>query len=124
MPARHLSSVLLPEPLRPAMPKNSPRLTSKEMSLKAEKDWWLERRSGCRAVSLTVCVRSSGTRKVLLTERATIGGVPWLTSCGMGEGYPLVRAVAHVSEFVHETAGTMYRLSRGDGCSDKYCLAG
>ena len=24
MPARHLSSVLLPEPLRPTMPKNSP----------------------------------------------------------------------------------------------------
>ena len=29
MPARHLSSVLLPLPLRPTMPKNSPSATSK-----------------------------------------------------------------------------------------------
>ena len=33
MPARHFSSVLLPLPLRPAIPKNSPWRTSKEMSL-------------------------------------------------------------------------------------------
>ena len=29
MPATHLSSVLLPLPLRPTMPKNSPRLAEK-----------------------------------------------------------------------------------------------
>src|SRR5205823_3118104 len=35
MPARHLSSVLLPEPLRPMIPKNSPSSTSNETSLSA-----------------------------------------------------------------------------------------
>ena len=30
--------------------------------------WWRVRRSGCSARSLSVCVRSSGTRKVLVTD--------------------------------------------------------
>ena len=32
MPAMHFSSVLLPEPFRPTIPKNSPLRTSREMS--------------------------------------------------------------------------------------------
>src|ERR1700722_4202503 len=74
MPARHFSSVLLPLPLRPAIAKNSPERTSKEMSRSASKDSWRLRRSGCSARSLRVCTRSSGTRKVLLTPSTTIGG--------------------------------------------------
>ena len=35
MPARHFSSVDLPEPLRPTMPKNSPGATAKETSRSA-----------------------------------------------------------------------------------------
>ena len=35
IPARHLSSVLLPLPLRPTMPKNSPSPTSKSTSFSA-----------------------------------------------------------------------------------------
>ncbi len=37
MPARHLSSVLLPEPLRPTIPKNSPCSTAKVTSRSASK---------------------------------------------------------------------------------------
>jgi hypothetical protein len=32
MPAMHFSSVLLPDPFRPTIPKNSPRRTPIEMS--------------------------------------------------------------------------------------------
>src|ERR1700722_31031 len=86
MPARHFSSVLGPLPLRPAIAKNSPERTSKEMSRSASKDSWRLRRSGCSARSLRVCTRSSGTRKVLLTPSTTIGGGA-LDGSVIGEGY-------------------------------------
>ena len=60
-------SVLLPEPLRPTMPKTSPRRTSKLTSTSAgsaSKGW---RRVGCSTRSLMVLTCSSGRRKVLPT---------------------------------------------------------
>src|ERR1700693_3359645 len=78
MPARHFSSVLLPLPLRPTIPKNSPGATANEMSFSACSCSWRERRSGCSARSLSVWLRSSGILKRLLT--------PWAASAGRPDG--------------------------------------
>ncbi len=105
MPARHFSSVLLPLPLRPAIPKNSPRRTSKEMSLSALKVSWRVRRSGCSARSLSVCVRSSGTLKVLLIASATIGGVALLGGWGIrGKGIAGAAGTSRLAGHVLQSA--------------------
>ncbi len=71
MLAMIFSRVLLPEPLRPTMPKNSPLWTSKDTSRSA----WSSRveifRSGWVTRSLSVSIRWSGTMKVLLSPRAS-----------------------------------------------------
>ena len=71
------SSVLLPEPLRPTIPKNSPWWTSNEMSRSARCSRYSTRRNGCVARSLNESTRCSGIRNVFSTPRASIttGGV-------------------------------------------------
>src|ERR1039458_5772345 len=84
MPAMHFSSVLLPLPLRPTMPKNSPGRTAKEMSFSAYRSSWRERRSGCSARSLSVWLRSSGILKRLWTPSTANAGRPWTAVCSGG----------------------------------------
>src|SRR5919198_2900563 len=74
MPARHFSSVDLPEPLRPTMPKNSPRSTAKETSRSARSSSWPPRRNGGTARSLSVCTCSRGIRNALETSSTTTAG--------------------------------------------------
>src|SRR5215210_3177125 len=81
MPARHLSRVLLPDPLRPTMPKNSPSATWNEMSRSATSSSTSMRRSGCSARSLSVMTCWRGTRNVLL--RPTTSTAAW--GCGTGQ---------------------------------------
>ena len=78
MPAISLSSVLLPEPLRPTMPKNSPCSTENETSRTATNSLNELRRNGCSARSLSVCICSSGRRNRLLTPSTTMAGVAGL----------------------------------------------
>src|SRR6478672_4833284 len=66
------SSVLLPEPLRPTMPKNSPWWTSKVTSRSAMSCRYSRRRSGCSARSLKLSIGCSGMRKALPTSRTSI----------------------------------------------------
>src|SRR5215210_7456284 len=90
MPAMHLSSVLLPEPLRPTMPKNSPAATSKETPLRAGKVSCSERRIGCSARSLSVWTRSLGCWNVFET--------PSTTTAGPGPGTKMTLADGHRGE--------------------------
>src|SRR5437764_1826595 len=76
MPAMHLSSVLLPEPFRPTMPKNSPGGTANETSLSASKRSWPARRSGWSARSFSVWICSRGMLKVFDTPSTTTAGTP------------------------------------------------
>src|ERR1700741_583375 len=72
MLARIFSSVLLPEPFWPTMPKNSPLRTSKETSRSARSWRYSARLKGCVARSFNVSTRCSGTLNALLTPRASI----------------------------------------------------
>ena len=53
-PARHFSSVLLPEPLRPTMPKNSPAAMSTLTSFTARSSSKVRDANGCSARSFSV----------------------------------------------------------------------
>src|SRR5436305_1443256 len=72
MLARIFSSVLLPDPLRPTIPKNSPWWTSNDTSLSARSSRYFSRVNGCVTRSLSVSIRCSGIRKDLETPRASI----------------------------------------------------
>src|SRR5829696_93017 len=74
MPARSLSSVLLPDPLRPTMPKNSPRSTTKLAWLTASNSSNVPLRNGCNARSLRVCICSWGRRNRFVTPCTTMAG--------------------------------------------------
>src|SRR4051812_1560215 len=74
MPARHLRSVDLPDPLRPTTPKNSPGSTRKETSRSARSSSSLARRSGWSIRSLSVWTRSRGMRKVFDTPSTRTAG--------------------------------------------------
>ena len=63
-----LSKVLLPEPLRPTMPKNSPCLTSKDTPPSASRLRKLVRRKGWRASSLSAEILWSGMLNDFLTS--------------------------------------------------------
>src|SRR5438874_11630449 len=76
MPAMHLSSVLLPDPFRPTMPKNSPGGTANETSFSASKRSWPARRSGWSARSFSVWICSRGMLKVFDTPSTTTAGTP------------------------------------------------
>src|SRR4051794_7593170 len=82
----HLSNVLLPEPLRPTMPKNSPRLTSKEMSVSAGKVSMSRRRNGCSARSLSVWTRSFGSENAFETPSTTTAWDRSDTAAKLAEG--------------------------------------
>src|SRR5919204_6776317 len=68
--ARHFSSVLLPLPLLPTTPKNSPSATSKLTSRSAVRGAYERGLNGCSTRSRTVVYFSWGSRNVLLTDRA------------------------------------------------------
>src|SRR5947199_9160796 len=68
MPARHLSNVDLPEPLRPTMPKNSPGSIANDTLSSASKRSEPLRLNGCSARSFSVCTRSWGTWNVFDTQ--------------------------------------------------------
>jgi hypothetical protein len=72
MLAMIFSSVLLPDPLRPTMPKNSPRWTSKDTPRSTCCSRKVVRRNGCTARSLSESTRCSGTRNVFSTSRTSI----------------------------------------------------
>src|SRR5215217_876132 len=76
MPARHLSSVLFPEPLRPTIPKNSPSAISKVMSSTARSVSYVAVCSGWSTRSLSVLYRRCGRRKCFdRWSTTTAGGV-------------------------------------------------
>ena len=66
------SSVLLPEPLRPTIPRNSPWWTSNETSRSARCSRYSIRRSGCVARSLNESTRWVGMRNVFSTPRTSM----------------------------------------------------
>src|SRR3954447_12091738 len=70
MPARHFISVLLPLALRPTIPKNSPRRTSKETSTSASRASNVRRRVGWTTRSLSVWTCSCGRRNTFETPSA------------------------------------------------------
>src|SRR2546423_3438860 len=72
----HLSSVLLPDPLRPTMPKNSPCGTANETFLSASSRSWPERLNGWSARSLRVWTCSRGIVNVFDTPSTTTAGTP------------------------------------------------
>src|SRR5919202_5213551 len=74
MPPRHFSSVLLPEPLRPTIPKNSPGWTANDTSRSATMSVPPRRRNGCSARSFSVCTRSLGMKKRLATPSTRTAG--------------------------------------------------
>src|SRR3954470_8934431 len=74
MPPRHFSSVLLPEPLRPTMPKNSPGSTLNDTSRRATMSDPPRLRSGCSARSLRVCTRSRGMKNRFATPSTRTAG--------------------------------------------------
>src|SRR3954465_11488782 len=74
MPARHFSSVLLPEPLRPTIPKNSPFGTTNETSSRAWRRSKRARLKGWTARSLSVETFSWGSRKAFETPSTTTAG--------------------------------------------------
>ena len=86
MLARIFSRVLLPDPLRPTMPKNSPSWMSNETSCSARRMRCSRRANGCVARSLSESTCCSGIRNVLLTPRAstTIGRSAMLLVAGVG----------------------------------------
>src|SRR3954470_6014603 len=69
MPARHFISVVLPLPLRPTIPKNSPERMSVDTALSASSVSSERVRSGCSTRSLSVCTCSCGSRNVFETSR-------------------------------------------------------
>src|SRR6266511_2599241 len=80
MPARHLRSVLLPEPLRPMIPKNSPSATSNDTSFSACSSVTPRERRGWSTRCLNVKGRSWGSRNVFQTAlAATVGSRTDLT---------------------------------------------
>src|SRR5215211_397584 len=87
MPAMHLSNVLLPEPLRPTIPKNSPAPTSNDTSLSARKVSCSERRKGCSARSLNVWTRSFGSENVFETPSTTTAGPRPGTKLTLADGH-------------------------------------
>src|SRR6201996_49172 len=74
MPARHLSKVLFPLPLRPTIPKNSPGATSRLTSQTASSTSKVRDRNACRARSLSVWYCSWGRRNDLLRLLTEIAG--------------------------------------------------
>ena len=70
----HLSSVLLPEPLRPTSPKNSPFSTWKLTCLSASNSLRSLLRIGCSARSLSVCTLSAGSEKRFETSSISSAG--------------------------------------------------
>src|SRR5215210_6280943 len=78
MLAMTLSSVLLPEPLRPTTPKNSPLRTSKLTSRSAWRSRYSIRARGCTARSLNELIRCLGIRNRL-----------WIPCASMTTGSPM-----------------------------------
>ena len=83
----HFNSVLLPLPLRPTIPKNSPWAISREMSLTACSSSYSVERNGCSARSFSVEYCWWGSRKVLLTFSTEIAAGPMgAVASGMAAG--------------------------------------
>src|SRR5215207_187721 len=70
----HFSNVLLPDPLRPTMPKNSPRGTEKETSCSACSRSAPVRLNGCIARSFSVVICSWGISKDFETPSTSTAG--------------------------------------------------
>ncbi len=87
MPARTFSSVDLPLPLRPMMPKQVPVATSNETSCSASKRSRPTRRKPLATHSRSVSRFSCGSVKVLVTPETVIaGGDAGLVISGGGVG--------------------------------------
>src|SRR4051794_18501511 len=81
----HLSSVDLPEPLRPTMPKNSPCATSNDTPRSACRSSCPDESKGCRTRSLRVLTRRWGRRKVFETWfTVTVGAPPVVAPAAPG----------------------------------------
>src|SRR5680860_4262 len=85
MLARIFSRVLLPEPLRPTMPKNSPRSISKEMPSSARSSRKSRPEKGCTARSLSESTRWTGIRKDFFRSST------WIASGTSGSTAALLR---------------------------------
>src|SRR5918994_6334846 len=72
MLARIFSRVLLPEPFRPTIPKNSPRRRSNEIPRRAWSWRYSMRANGCTARSLNEVMRWLGIRNAFSTPLASI----------------------------------------------------
>ena len=75
MPASIFSSVLLPLPFGPTMPKNSPSATAKVTSRSASLRSYSTRLSGCAKYSLSRARCSCGIQNAFETPTASIAGL-------------------------------------------------
>ncbi len=94
MPAMHFSSVLLPLPLRPTIPKNSPWAMSKLMSWTACSSSYSVLRNGCSTRSLSVEYCWCGSLNVLLaacTETAGATALGGMRSPARARGMVVVK---------------------------------
>src|ERR1035437_5839993 len=139
------SRVLLPEPLRPTIPKNSPWWTSNDTSRSARSSRYSVRVSGWTARSLNESTRCSGIRKVLWTPRTsittgprgrTVGGSEcvgwyiWLAIAGLLKGiythlqcnesasHDRIRLFYHEARRIPTVRGTRHPPRRGIGLGD------
>src|SRR5262249_39649095 len=109
----HFSSVLLPLPLRPTIPKNSPRNTSTLTSSTAWSTSNRRVRKGWSARSFSVWYCSCGSRKLFETwERLTAGATDALGRRITPE--PASRTIALTAETVATDEGHLDRLDRHD----------
>src|SRR3954468_9169051 len=117
MPAMSLSSVDLPDPFRPTIPKNSPFSTANETSRSACSTSLRVRRKGCSARSLSVWLTSRGISNFFETPSTTTAFTgPNLLIRIVGP-VPLFRRFTRerrrVGLRVHEPVSTQFGLDRG-----------
>src|SRR3954467_149692 len=117
MPAMSLSSVDLPEPLRPTTPKNSPFSTENETSCSACRTSLRARRNGCSARSLSVWMTSCGISNCFETPSTTTaftGSNLLIPKVASLPPFPrLTPERRRVGLRVHEPVSTQFGLDRG-----------
>src|SRR3954471_10412782 len=117
MPAMSLSSVDLPEPLRPTTPKNSPFCTENDTSCSACSVSLRARRNGCSARSLSVWLTSCGISNFFETPSTTTEFTASNLPIRIVASVPLFRRFTRerrrVGLRVHEPVSTQFGLDRG-----------
>src|SRR3954454_22613892 len=117
MPAMSLSSVDLPDPFRPTIPKNSPFSTANETSRSACSTSLRVRRKGCSARSLSVWLTSRGISNFFETPSTTTAFTESNVAIRIVAFVALLRRLTRerrrVGLRVHEPVSTQFGLDRG-----------